>query len=86
MNLKPIKQNMNEVETDRYIVLFSYKTPVAYIDKSSGKYFKTSKFWSQTTSRHITQWKKESLAGLHLDIVLEDVDQESLDNLLNEVK
>lgn len=56
MNLKPIKANMTELDLDRFVVLFSYKTPVAYFDRQEVEYFVTEKYWSRTTSRHITQW------------------------------
>lgn len=56
MKLNPIKANMTELEfTNGLRVLFSYKTPVA-ICNTSGEYMKTSKKWSQTTSRHINKW------------------------------
>lgn len=58
MNLKPIKQNMNEVETNGLRLLFSYKTPVAVLIKEGDSWhqYKTDKKWSVTTSRHINQW------------------------------
>jgi hypothetical protein len=55
-------------------VLFSYQTPVAYID-SNNVARRTSKFWSRTTSRHINQW----IGSLRC----EDLPQEWFDNLLN---
>ena len=55
MNLKPLAANMNQVEINGYKVLFSYETPVAVIN-SLGQHFKTEKFWSKTTSRHINKW------------------------------
>ena len=55
MNLNPIRANMTEVIlNDDLKVLFSYKTPVAC--ELKGEVFKTDKFWSKTTSRHINQW------------------------------
>lgn len=54
MKLNPIASNMTEVQTEKGAILFSYKTPVAaYID---GKFYKTDKKWSVTTSRHINKW------------------------------
>jgi hypothetical protein len=35
-------------------ILFSYETPVACF--AAGEYFKTSKTWSNTTTRHINSW------------------------------
>ena len=55
MNLIPIKANMNEVTLNNNIkVLFSYKTPVAC--EINGELYKTNKFWSKTTTRHINSW------------------------------
>jgi hypothetical protein len=59
MNLTPFKANMNEVTlNDNVTVLFSYKTPVAImIDEGLGYvFYRTSKRWSNTTTRHINQW------------------------------
>jgi hypothetical protein len=55
MNLKPIASNKTELTLgDGTQVLFSYETPVAcWIN---GEFFKTSKKWSNTTSRHINSW------------------------------
>jgi len=85
MNLKPIKQNMTEVNVGTKSILFSYKTPVACFDYSEGAghgvYYKTSKKWSRTTTRHINQWIPDS--G---EVSIQEKDQEWFDNLLNEVK
>jgi hypothetical protein len=55
MNLKPIASNKTELTLgDGTQVLFSYETPVACWIQ--GEYFKTSKKWSNTTSRHINSW------------------------------
>jgi hypothetical protein len=61
MNLNPIRTNMTELELDGMRVLFSYKTPVAvFIREGTGVYtwhqYKTNKFWSRTTTRHINAW------------------------------
>jgi len=55
MNLKPLASNKTELTLgDGTQVLFSYQTPVAcWIN---GEFFKTSKRWSNTTSRHINSW------------------------------
>ena len=55
LKLNPIASNMTEIETINGRVLFSYKTPVAFIN-GLGQHFKTSKHWSVTTSRHINKW------------------------------
>lgn len=58
MNLNPIAANMNELSTERMIVLFSYRTPVAVmIDEGLGYiFYRTAKYWSNTTTRHINKW------------------------------
>lgn len=54
MKLDPIAPNQTVVEIGNNTVFFSYKTPVAaYVD---GRAYRTSKFWSMTTSRHINAW------------------------------
>jgi len=85
MNLRPIKANMNEITVGNITVLFSYKTPVAYHESGVG-YAKTNKYWSRTTSRHITQWLSLNGYNEKLGDGLREVDQEVLDNLLNEVE
>ena len=54
MKLTPIASNMTEVITKDACVLFSYSTPVAA--RTNGMAFRTEKFWSKTTSRHINKW------------------------------
>jgi len=86
MNLTPIRANMTELELDGMTVLFSYKTPVAALVREqtadglmTWHQYKTEKFWSRTTSRHINQWNPRGGAfGLK--------PQEYFDNLLAEVK
>jgi hypothetical protein len=61
MKINPIKANMTEVTLDDGTrVLFSYKTPVAAVIKIDGmeQAVRTDKKWSQTTSRHISEWAK----------------------------
>lgn len=84
MNLTPLKANMTELEIGDLTILFSYKTPVACHEAGVG-YAKTEKFWSVTTSKHITQWlnlngfNKERGDGLRLE------SQEYFDNLVKAV-
>ena len=59
MNLNPIKANMTELDTKDLTILFSYKTPVAFVNKETSIFYRTSKKWSQTTTRHINAWLKE---------------------------
>lgn len=59
MNLTPIASNMTEIRVNRSLrVLFSYKTPVAceWTNGDVYEFFRTSKKWSNTTSRHINKW------------------------------
>lgn len=55
MHLTPLGPNITEVRIKDKYVLFSYQTPVAYSD-NTGACFKTSKKWSNTTSKHIQKW------------------------------
>ena len=55
MKLQQLSGNKNQITLDDGTqVLFSYETPVACWIQ--GEYFKTSKKWSNTTSRHINSW------------------------------
>jgi hypothetical protein len=58
MNLTPIRNNMNVLDTDGMSILFSYRTPVAVmVDEGLGfVFYRTAKRWSNTTTRHINQW------------------------------
>lgn len=78
MNLKKVKANLTELKLNDKIILVSYETPVAYQDRATGVFYRTSKFWSSTTSRHINGFVGQGK--------FETVSQESLDNLLNGVK
>jgi hypothetical protein len=55
MKLRPIASNMTELESGDKTVLFSYQTPVACHIAGEG-YYRTSKRWSVTTSKHIGKW------------------------------
>jgi hypothetical protein len=74
MNLKPLASNKTELTlADGTQVLFSYQTPVACW--RNGEYFKTSKKWSNTTTRHVNSW-------VHLAT---EKPQEYFDNLIKGV-
>ena len=60
MQLKPIASNMTQLDLNGYQILFSYQTPVACL--SDNGYYRTSKKWSVTTSRHINKWLDGVLA------------------------
>jgi len=71
MKLRPLGSNKTEVElTDGTTVFFSYETPVALQD-THGNYFRTTDFWSVTTSKHINQWLKSRGAG-YCDTLTQD--------------
>lgn len=74
LELNPIGSNQNEVIIGSKTILFSYKTPVAYYDAETGSFYKTSKKWSSTTSKHVNKW----LGGARA----EEVSQDLLDALL----
>ena len=79
MQLKPIRANMAELELDDSLtILFSYETPVAMYMPEDDTYYRTTKKWSNTTTRHINQWLDGSDA--------KDVDQTVLDTLLKKEK
>lgn len=77
MRVRVIGSNMSEVETKRGRILISYSTPVsAFIyGEAPGKgCYRTEKFWSKTTSKHINKWLNGSVA--------EEKPQEFFDNLV----
>ena len=47
---------MTEVRYGLYIILVSYETPVAYIDAATSTAYKTKKWYSATTTRHINKF------------------------------
>ena len=68
MKLKKLGNNVTLIKYDDGEVLFSYETPVAALDYKTHEYFRTDKFWSVTTSRHINQW----LQGVEAQTVSQD--------------
>ena len=55
MKVKSIGSNQTEVSANGCRVLYSYETPVA-LEAPSGKYYKTDRKWSVTTSKHINRF------------------------------
>lgn len=59
MNLKKLGSNKTELTINTKVgimrVLFSYETPVAAID-DVGNHYKTDRFHSRTTNRHIASY------------------------------
>ncbi len=72
MNIQKIGNNETVINIHGDSVLFSYEAPVAAL--INGEYFKTSKKWSATTSKHINRW----LLANHATIK----DQTFFDNLV----
>ncbi len=56
---------MVEVVTKYRSVLYSYDTPVAYYEGRLKQYYRTTKFWSATTTKHINRY----LAGDEAEVV-----------------
>lgn len=80
MNLEPMGNNKTELRLNDWMVFFSYKTPVAAIDRRTGKAYRTAKYWSRTTSKHINQY----FATLHMPDMYkpEEKPQEFFDGLV----
>jgi len=77
MKLSVIGANQTQLATsDGVVVLFSYDTPVAAL-LPSGRYIRTNKKYSNTTTKHINAW----LVSVEADLV----DQSILDDLVGEV-
>ena len=70
--LEQLASNMTEVTIGDKMILFSYRTPVAYHEVGKG-YFRTNKKWSVTTSKHINKW---------IGSTWEYVDQSVLDEMV----
>lgn len=62
MKIEKVSTNVTKVFLPEWTVLFSYNTPVAAMEISTGKYYRTSEFHSVTTSKHINQWLGGRLA------------------------
>ena len=56
MKLRPVGANQTELTIKGIIILFSYQTPVAVI--GIGGNYKTDKWFSETTARHINSFFK----------------------------
>lgn len=63
MELKRTGPNTTIIETnDGSRIFFSYSEPVAVFRADTGKYIRTNKFFSVTTSKHINQFLAGSAA------------------------
>jgi len=56
MKLRPVGSNQTELTINGITILFSYTTPVAIL--GLGGNYKTEKWYSQTTTRHINKFFK----------------------------
>jgi len=55
MKVRSLAKNQTEISLpDGTQILVSYETPVAAL--RDGKYYRTDKKWSATTTRHISSW------------------------------
>ena len=86
MNLIPIKTNMTEIQINNTKILFSYKTPVAYYNLETGKMRRTSKKWSQTTTRHINKWLLEVLPSYGFEVIEGMPEEQSFFDSLTEAR
>ena len=68
MKVKSIGSNQTEVRANGCRVLYSYETPVA-LQAPSGKYYKTDRKWSVTTSRHINKFVSENVILVSQDLL-----------------
>ena len=65
MQLRKLGNNQTQIDySNGTSVLFSYETPVAcsIISLTDNGYYRTSKKWSATTTRHINKWLDGVLA------------------------
>jgi hypothetical protein len=61
MKIKTIGSNQTEIhkhtnEHGEIAILYSYTTPVAVRVDSTGEVYKTSAWYSKTTTRHVNKW------------------------------
>ena len=60
IELNSMSKNVNELRVGDNFGLFSYKTLVAVYTRNG--FYKTDKYYSRTTSKHINQWLGASKA------------------------
>lgn len=77
MKFNRISKNVVEMKLGNDTVLFSYNTPVACHMAITRKYYRTDRFHSVTTSKHINQW----LSAHKKDAIL--CDQDWFDAMFN---
>jgi len=85
MKLKSYRQNMNVVEVEGLRILISYEIAVAVFNTAIQDFIQTDKKWSRTTTRHISEWKKDLVAqGYKVDNST-TLPQSSFDSILDRV-
>ena len=89
MTVKNIASNMTEISLeDGTLVLVSYETPVAArifslaAENDGCALARTSKKWSQTTTKHINKWLRDTFSDTAPKRAKE-MPQEFFDNLLS---
>lgn len=56
MKLTPLGSNVTQLTIPKCDIIFSYSTPVAAYSKINHKWYKTEKWYSKTTTRHINRY------------------------------
>lgn len=81
MKIKCYKKNLNLITNNYVGLLFSYETPVAGYNQHIG-FFKTKKFWSATTSKHINQFLLDFNVPKNkvMELDQEEINQFNFDN------
>jgi len=74
--IENVKSNMIKVFSDSKTIMYSYDTPVVVFLLSTMQYYKTTEFFSVTTSKHINQF----LDGIDKSRIV-SVSQSELENL-----
>lgn len=74
MHIKPLGSNQTLLTTNHgWLILYNYETPVAGYNPILKTYFRTSKKFSLTTTKHINKW----LEG----VKAVEMDQADIDNI-----
>ena len=86
MKIKTISKNLNVVSNEDVALCFSYKTAVAGYNSHIG-FFKTKKFWSVTTSKHINKFLAEYSVPVNevMELDQEEINQFNFDNFNKKV-
>jgi hypothetical protein len=82
IKLNPVKANCTILETPRFNILFSYKTPVAIQDTELDRIYVTLEHYSTTTTRHINSyikslgyWRTAKIAYWSQDLIDKQIEQ-----------